>query len=179
VRRVLWSIVFVSVLFARVQAGEADKTRSLPDVVAIILHDTGRSGSLSYGWKCVGSEDFSDPFRASIPPSEGTAVQRLHAAFANKPSLRVTEDSSGLVRVVGGTFKTDLLDLKIKRIVFHNEGDAMKALSSILGSPELDTYIKANNIIILPEMGGIYPTPSESSPQSRRREREHQTFRSP
>jgi hypothetical protein len=74
VRRVLWLIVFVSVLFARVQAGRPTRPALSPMLWRFVLHDTGRSGSLSYGWKCVASEDFSDPFTASIPPSEGTAI---------------------------------------------------------------------------------------------------------
>jgi hypothetical protein len=119
---------------------------------------------LAYGWRCVASGDFTDQFSASVPRGDGTAVQRLRTAFADKPSLTVTEDSTGLDRVVGGTFKTDLLDLKIKRLVFHNEDDPMIALSSILDSPEVQAYLRQTNIVFVPEWGGIYPAPSKSSP---------------
>src|SRR5208282_6864757 len=127
-RRVCWLTVFAGLLVAGGQVVRSNEgrprnktgTRSLPDVVATVLEETRRSGSLAYGWTCVESGDFSDPFRASVPLGEGGGVQRLHTAFANEPSLRVTEYPSGLIRVVGGTLKSDLLALKIERIVFRN-----------------------------------------------------------
>jgi hypothetical protein len=172
-RRVLWMIVFLSAIFATAQVTESDNRasqkntakRPLPDVVASILEDAGRSGSLAYSWKCVASRNFHDPVRAPIPPEEGTVIQRLRTAFANIPWLRVTVDPSGFVRVVGGPFKTDLLDLKIKRIVFHSQEDPMLAFADIMDSPEIDAYATANNITLVPTFGGLYAAPSKSSPR--------------
>lgn len=171
--RVFWSIVVAGIVSLSVHAigpggssPQESATRRTPsDVVAIVLHDTGRSGSLAYGWKCVRHGDFSDPFRVIIPLQEGSAVQRLRTAFAKNPSFKIGEDTNGLVRVFGEGAKPDLLGLRIKRIVFHREPDPMRALSTILNSPEIRAYVKEHHIDIIPVGSGIYPSPSATSPR--------------
>ncbi len=167
-----WLTVIAGLLFIGCQCAATDKGASqgkastravpLPDVVEDVLGDTGRSGSLVYGWRCIASGNFRDPIRAS-PPDEGTPIQRLRIAFAGKPDLRVTEDPTGLVRVVGGTFKTDVLDLQIKRLVFHNEDDPMKAFASIMDSPEIEAYLRQNGIFLVPGSRSYF-SPTKPSP---------------
>ncbi len=134
------------------------------EVMAIVLHDTERSGSFVYGWECEGP-GLSDPFRVTIPQQEGSALYRLNAAFARYPSFKVREDGNGLVRLVGENTKTDLLGLKIKQISFHGEADPMRALSTILSAPEICVYMREHHIEDVSQGSGIYPSPSQTSPR--------------
>lgn len=141
-----------------------DAGRAPWEVSAVVLHDTERSGSLVYGWKCVGP-GLSDPFKVTVPQQEGSAVQRLSAAFAKYPSFKVGEDKNGLIRVFGEGASTDLLRLRIKQVVFHREADPMRALSTILSAPEISAYMREHHIEDISQGTGIYPSPSQTSPR--------------
>lgn len=137
----------------------------LIDVVAAVLQETDGRGSLAESWKCGTSADFSEPFRVKMPTREGSAVERLHAVFGSNPSILVSADKNNLVRVIAGNVKTDLLDVTIKRIAFHNEAHGPGALSTILDSPEVRGYMEQHHIENVLTVGGIYPAPSSASPR--------------
>ena len=175
--RLLQLVVVIHLIFVPFQAfcqiAEPDKPavrevgtkKRLFDIVSGVLQETGRSGSLVLGWRCERSGDFSPPFRLGMVPKGKSPVQRLRAVFPQSSSLNATEDSTGLVRVSGGTLKDDLLQVRIKKIVFHKEKSAPSALITILNSPEILSYIEAHHIQTVPTFGGLYEVPSDGSPQ--------------
>jgi len=169
--RALSFILLAIMIFASASSGRGQSVsqgkatrHKLIDVVADVLQETDSRGSLAESWKCGASADFSEPFRVKMPPKQGSAVERLHDVFGS-PSMVVSADKNRLVRVIAGNVKTDLLDVTIKRIVFHNEAHGPVALSTILDSPEVRSYMEQHHIENVLTVGGIYPTPSATSPR--------------
>ena len=159
--------ILVSSSSGRGQSASQSKAarHKLIDVVASALQGTDSRGSLAESWRCDASAAFSEPFRVKMPPKQGSAVERLHAVFGSNPSMVVSADKNQLVRVIAGNVKTDLLDVTIKRIAFHNEADGPVALSTILDSPEVRGYMEQHHIENVLTVGGIYPAPSAASPR--------------
>jgi hypothetical protein len=88
-------------------------------------------------------------FRVSTR-AEGSTVQILREILADDPSMQVTQDKDGTIRMNETGVPTDLLNVKIGHILFESYGQrvytANGALRVILQTPEVLTFMKAHDI---------------------------------
>jgi hypothetical protein len=143
--------VFFSVMSC---AGQL-KVDNSPGLIRDVLKKGNASGSVVYSDKCqsVGS-------RISVPPhvrparKTGTTVEVLRDMLSDDPRMQVSQDSNGMSRMVEQGVPTDILDVKIHRIVFDPShtpfpelfhGPNM-ALAAILSSPEVRLFEEKHNI---------------------------------
>lgn len=132
----------------------------LADVVLGILEDSGRPGSLEYQGVCTASGDIADHFRIGIPQNDLSPLQALQRAFVGDPEVTATKDASGLIRVVAGAVPTDLLNLRIPKIIFRQERDPRDAEYKLLALPEVHAYMLAHRITFIQAIYGLIPPSS-------------------
>lgn len=132
----------------------------LADVVLSILEDSGRPGSLEYQGVCTASGDIADHFRIGIPQNDLSPLQALQRAFVGDPEVTATKDASGLIRVVAGAVPTDLLNLRIPKIIFRQERDPRDAEYKLLALPEVHAYMLAHRITFIQAIYGLIPPSS-------------------
>jgi hypothetical protein len=88
-------------------------------------------------------------FREPTRP-EGTTVQILREILADDPSMQVTQEKDGTIRMNETGVPTDLLNVKIGHILFESYGQrvytANGALRVILETPEVLAFMKAHDI---------------------------------
>ncbi len=114
------------------------------------------SGSLEYWGRCDNMLRFPDFPKLSAPRSNaGSPVELLSEMFADDPSMQVTQERDGTIRMVEIDVARDLLDLKIGHISFNVENetvdphwlkDPRAILRFILAAPEVRAFMKAQNI---------------------------------
>jgi hypothetical protein len=102
----------------------------------------------------------SDSFKIVSPSHDVSSIEALHHAFVNDPTLTVKEDSSGLIRVVGGDVQPELLGVTIHEVKFQEESDPRDATYKLLASPELKTYMQGHRTEFVTTSGGLVPPPS-------------------
>jgi hypothetical protein len=113
------------------------------------------SGSLELSGSCGPETPGSWPHWRILAASEGSPLQVARETFADDPTIQVTQDANGTIRMIQSGVPTDLLNLKISHILFWN-GDVplqyaafsanSAARHAILQAPEVKTYTKAHNI---------------------------------
>jgi hypothetical protein len=126
------------------------------------LDRSGVSGSLVFSGHCPG-------FPGDIPhlrvpsSSEGSLLQLARETFSDDPSMRVSQDSDGTIRINESGTSTELLDVKISHVSFEKNGVPLRyAIYSpghalyyvILNAPEVLGFAKAHDIQI-PFVGTI------------------------
>lgn len=127
--------------------------------VANVLADHHQSGSLVYRGECTDDGGITDSFRVGAQERRVSAIQALRDAFANEARLTAAADASGRIRVLGGDVQTDLLELRIPKIVFHAEADPRDATVKLLNLTEVSAYMNSHHISFVSAMGGIAPMP--------------------
>ena len=125
-----------------------------------VLEENRRLGSLVYRGHCTDSGGMTDSFRVSSPGHAVSPIEALRQAFANDPTLTVKEDSSGMIRVVGGDVQPELLGVKIHNLKFQEESDPRVAAYKVLASPELKAHMEEHRSKFVVNSGGLVPTPS-------------------
>jgi hypothetical protein len=86
------------------------------------------------------------------PPTSigGSTVQILREVLADDPSMQVTQDNDGTIRMNEIGVPTDLLNVKISHIPFESFGQqaytANGALEVILQTPEVLAFMRAHDI---------------------------------
>ena len=125
-----------------------------------VLEENHRSGSLVYRGHCTDSGGMADSFRVALPAHDAPPVEALRQAFVNDPTLTVKEDSSGMIRVVGGDVQPELLGVMIHDVKFQEENDPREATYKLLASPELKTYMQGHRVEFVTTSGGLVPPAS-------------------
>jgi hypothetical protein len=125
-----------------------------------VLEENRRSGSLVYRGRCTDTGGMIDSLKIASSASDVPAIEALRQAFVNDPALTVKEDSSGLIRVVGGDVQPELLGVTIHEVKFQEENDPRDATYKLLASPELKTYMQGHRTEFVTTSGGIFPPPS-------------------
>jgi hypothetical protein len=125
-----------------------------------VLEENRRSGSLVYRGRCTDSGGITDSFKVAPPAHEIPPVDALRQAFVNDPTLTVKEDSSGMMRVVGGDVQPELLGITIHDVKFQEEDDPRGATSKLLASQELKAYMQSHHTEFVTTSGGLIPPAS-------------------
>jgi hypothetical protein len=141
--------LFATVCFGQTQQGASAWMRM--EQIDNVLRVADVSGSLIYQGYCGRTVPEAPPVRfanRSGPPSEV-----LQEMLADTPSMRVTQEPSGLVRMVATDVPKDLLELKIHDLRFYSATEenplshgANMALMAIEMNPEVKAFRKKYNI---------------------------------
>lgn len=141
-------------------AAEARMSSEFVATVLRVLEENNRSGSLVFRGRCTDSGGVTDSFKVSSPAHGVAPIEALRQAFVNDSALTVKEDSSGMIRVVGGDVQPELLGVTIHDVKFQDEGDPREATYKLLASPELKTYMQGHRTEFVTTSGGLVPPPS-------------------
>jgi hypothetical protein len=125
-----------------------------------VLEASHRSGSLVFRGSCTDSGGVTDSFKIISPVPEGTPIEALRKALMKDSRLKVKEDSSGMIRVADVDVQPEILGMKISNLKFKEESDPREAVSKILSSQELATYMRNHRIEFIATSGGLIPPPS-------------------
>jgi hypothetical protein len=113
------------------------------------LDDDNLSGSLEISGDC-GSERFPQFPQVDHGKSDST-LTRLGEMLSSNSGVTVSQDSNGIIRIIGPDVPTDFLNVKISRITF--EGDKHNALFSptfamwtVFAAPEVVAFFKSHDI---------------------------------
>jgi hypothetical protein len=134
-------------LFGKSPAQEPDPKPLLPLIRA--LDSTSLSGSLEMSEDC-GSERYPQFPQVGQGKSDST-LTRLGEMLSSNSGVTVSQDSNGIIRIIGPDVPTDFLNVKISHITF--EGDKHNALFSatyamwiVLAAPEVVAFFKSHDI---------------------------------
>jgi hypothetical protein len=149
-----------------------ERIQSIRPILAV-LHKDNLSGSITFSGSCDVSAwpDFPH-FRAPLH-DQGSAQELLREMFSQNPSIGVTQDSRGIIRIVEENVPTNMLDVKIDEVVFGNASNGNLAFSpgvaldSILSAPEVRQFLAGNGVellfrggpvsLIIPQGGSPFP----------------------
>jgi hypothetical protein len=123
-------------------------------LIGDVLRKADVSGSLAYWGQCDRHRPYPDFPKVRILSSySGPPREVLQQIFANDPTMRVTQEPGGKIRMVESDVPSDLLDVKIRHISFNVSGPAAKmlggpntALQIILSTPEVRAFRRAKSI---------------------------------
>src|SRR5271167_782538 len=136
-------------------AGQMNVDNSV-GLIREVLRKANASGSIVYSDKCasVGSH-IPVPPRVRQARKAGSTVEVLEDMFSDHSEMQVSRDSEGMIRMVEQGVPTDILDIKIHRLVFDPSqtptpelfhGPNM-ALADILSTPEVRLFEEKHNIV--------------------------------
>lgn len=151
-------MLIVACTFGVVAAFGSQEGRNSHDVgeplvsVLLTLDKVKRSGSLelSGNWDAGQIPDFPQ-FR--FPRTyDGPAIQTLREILAVLPTVKVTEDRTGLIRMIDPSVPTDILNVRIAHLDFRGPWDdgavhnPDEGLVCIMRSPEVVSFMEARGI---------------------------------
>ena len=142
-----------------------------------VLNTAKLSGSLVVSGSC---KDLNYPEYPEIPAlcvaprNAGSPLQTVRTMFGDAPSIHVSQDANGIIRMVGKGTPTDILKVKITHLSFDQGqggiGSANAGLGIIKASPEFQLFLKSRNSkwpfeggpisILADKNGSVTPTPS-------------------
>ena len=143
--------------------GGVDVRTGLP-ILQIAAEKTNAFGSFEYNGRCDGSSDF--PKVHAPQNSETSPLSRFRDIFSDDLLMRVTQDSSGRIRMVETDVPRDLLDIRIAHISFNTDAPPHRlnspgiALHMILATPEVRDFMREHKIGPLEE--DTFPLPSDA-----------------
>jgi len=132
----------------------------LVTTVLKVLGQSHRSGSLVFRGQCTNAGGMSDSFKVASPGQNVNPIQSLHAAFLNDSTLALKEDSSGMIRVVGGAIRPELLNITVHNLRLEEGNDPRAATYKVLAAPEVKAYMQSHDIQFVTTSGGLIPPPS-------------------
>lgn len=142
-------------LFGRSSAQETTLFRPDPKPLLPLLQVLDRaslSGSLEISGDC-GSARFSrfPQFPQVGQGKSDSTLTMLGEMLSIDRDLSVTQDSNGIIRIIGPEVPTDFLSVRIRHITFedykHNGlWSANAAMLAVLGAPEVVAFFKSNDI---------------------------------
>ena len=119
-----------------------------------VLDKAGVSGSLEFSGTCdsFNSPDFPE-FRTPAT-STGSPLETVREMFAHNPTMQITQDPGGMIRMVQRGVPTDFLDIQLAHIPFktgrppaqHPIYSANAALVHIWIAPEVTRFMKDHNM---------------------------------
>jgi hypothetical protein len=135
---------------SQIAASQGAPLRPILDV----FDKTKRSGSLEFTGRCVAGHVPDLPhFRLPVTFKD-TATETLREMLPNDRGMTVTQDSSGIIRMIESGVEYDMLNVRIQHISFgdlgtNKQGSAYNpndALDAILNAPEVTEFMKAHDI---------------------------------
>jgi hypothetical protein len=153
-----------------------EETSSHPKLVAPLrplfesLRSANVSGSLEFSSpRCDPGIPADWPNWRMLASSKESPLQVARETFADDPSIQVTQDPNGTIRMIQGGIPTDLLNLRISHVSFSQFSANSAARQAVLRTPEVRDYMKAHNIAMpTGEGGGVTggngPRPNDSPP---------------
>jgi hypothetical protein len=153
VRYVLtWTLVLGLALLCHGQSSEQGKLLPLLEV----LKNAGVSGSLEFSGTCdsFGPQNFLELPRLATPPAvTDSPLQTVRGMFASNPSVQVSQDSDGTIRIIEDDVPTDILAVKIAEVSFgigrpaqEPIYDANAALAQVFVAPEVQRFMRDHDI---------------------------------
>jgi hypothetical protein len=138
-----------------------------------VLKRANVSGSLEFSGRCETGKAADWPHWRILKESVGSPLQVARETFADDPTMQVTQESDGTIRMVQNGVPTDLLNVKISHISFGSGGVPFylsysansAARHIILETPEVVAYMTTHHIkppMGEPASGGNTPPPSYS-----------------
>lgn len=143
-----------------------------------VLAKAGVSGSLEFTGRCE-SQVYTYSNFPEFPPlraptgAGGSVLQIVRGMFADDPTIQVTQDKDGTIRMVERGVATDILSEWIEHVSFENAGprppvaifSAGLALMHLKATPEVQRFMKSNNIepqahILTGPLSGASPPPT-------------------
>jgi hypothetical protein len=111
--------------------------------------------SIVYSYDCkVARSRIPVPPNVRAPRSTGSPLDVLRDMFSGDSKMQVSQDPSGIVRIVQKDVPTDILDVKIHHIVFpprtsdpYQPSEPDRSLLVILSSPEVLSFEKGYDIV--------------------------------
>ena len=132
------------------------KYSDAPALIRDVLRQGATSGSIISAADDCEMADSQIPVPTSIhaPKQTGSTVEQLKDMFSEISGMVVTKDSNGIIRMVQKGVPTDILDLRIRFVVFSPSNAPFPqlfhgpnmALVTILSSPEVRLFMKQHNI---------------------------------
>lgn len=126
-----------------------------PREIKDVLGQGHLSGSIVYSNDCKGARSrLPVPPNVYAPRSAGSPLEVLREMFSGNSKIQVTQDPSGIVRIVQKDVPTDILDVEIHHIVFpprtsdpYQPNEPDRVLLVILSSPEVLSFEKEHDIV--------------------------------
>lgn len=123
-------------------------------VLQKILNGADVSASLEYWGSCNSGELYPDfPRLRILADYSGSHLTVLQRVFVDDPHMRVTQDGSGMIRMVEDDVPTDILDVRIQHLSFDKAANEYEgftspidALNYILSAPEVRAFGKAKHL---------------------------------
>ena len=151
-------LALVSPCWCQFLQGGQDYGATIPPIMDV-LRRGHLSGTLEYSGNC------KDQFRNPDSPKENTPssdsqppLEALREMLTNDKDMQVTQEPDGMIRMVEKSVPQDLLNVKIRHISFDEENKKLpmffpiNVLSVITHSPEVVTFMKDNDIRLVPTM---------------------------
>ncbi|MGA8431764.1 MAG: hypothetical protein WB729_18210 [Candidatus Sulfotelmatobacter sp.] len=118
-----------------------------------VLDNAKVSGSLEFSEPCDWRDFPHFPQFRSQTADSSKPIQALREILADDPKMRVSQEPNGTIRMTELGVPTDLLNLRIRHISFHNDGkepqdtyEPNQALRAILTAPEVAAFMQAHAI---------------------------------
>ena len=133
--------------------GSYDSNRQF---IGKVLNTAHLSGSLIRSGTCRSHHSRSaQPPTVRAPRSLDSPIKILRDMLSDYPNMNVTQDQSGLIRMVEAGVPTDILDVKIHHLSFDNSSDDSPlrgqsfrgpnmAWLEIWETPEVQSFVKAH-----------------------------------
>lgn len=156
-------------LFGKSPAQEPDPKPLLPLIDA--LDSASLSASLEISGDC-GSERFPQFPKVGQGKSDST-LTRLGEMLSSNSGVTVSQDSNGIIRIIGPDVPTDFLNVKISHITFESDKHnalffPTPAVWTLLAAPEVVAFFKSHDIekplLIWFYTGDPFVTPPPDSP---------------
>ena len=154
--------------------GGTDPKVGLPTLMSV-LSKAQLSGSLEYWGVCDVNRRIDLPKMRLPHKGEGgsSPVQVLRQIFADDAQMQVTQDPTGMIRMIESGVPRDLLDFRINHVSFKlvsPDGDVVYqprvALQAIVWAPEVQAFMKTHDIrqTVDFERAGAWPSLPPNAP---------------
>jgi hypothetical protein len=141
-------------LFAQQEANSAPKLVAPLWPLFESLRKANVSGSLEFSGHCGPGASADWPHWRILTSSAGTPLQVARKTFADDPSIQVTQDADGTIRMVQKGAPTDFLNIRISEIPHFLAYNAGPAMESILWAREVEAFRIAHHIS-MPSSGAV------------------------
>ncbi len=118
------------------------------DLIAAVLESAHVSASLEYNGDCRPGVFFPDLPPVFVPqkPYSQKTIDTLRYMLSVDHGMGVSQENSGIIRIVGAGVPTDILKVRINHISFNTISMADQALHVVLSAPEIQSFIHTHKI---------------------------------
>jgi hypothetical protein len=139
-----------------------------PQPIMDVLHEANVSGSLELSG-CTGELRPIFPQTRSLTARSGSPVQMMREVLAENPTISISQDANGTIRMSGKDVPTSLLNVRISRVAFEDYAQnpvytPNDALTAILRAPEVSSFMDEHGLKLpsgasaAPGHAGPWPT---------------------